>query len=76
MSQLGVPELVILFVIVFVVIVPWWKILKKSGNAPALALLMFVPLVNIGLLLWVAFAEWPIERELRALREQGSPKGE
>ena len=69
--NLGIPELIILLVIVGVVVLPWWRILRKSGNAPALSLIMFIPLLNVGLLFWFAFAEWPIERELRALRSQG-----
>jgi hypothetical protein len=44
--------------------------LKKSGNPPALSLLIMFPLVNVGLILWFAFAEWPIEREVKALRQQ------
>jgi hypothetical protein len=71
-NSLGIPELIIVMVvIVSVVVVPWWSILKKSGNAPVLSLLMFIPLLNLGLLFWFAFAEWPIERDLKALRQQG-----
>jgi len=70
MSQLGIPELIIIFLVgaavAAVVIVPWWRIFKRTGNSPALSLVMLVPLVNFGLLLWFAFSEWPIEKQLKA----------
>jgi hypothetical protein len=70
LPRIGLPELLILFVIFLVGVVPWWNMLKKSGNPPALSLLIMFPLVNVGLILWFAFAEWPIEREVKALRQQ------
>jgi hypothetical protein len=54
--------LVIFFLIPFflaVAIVPYWKIFEKAGFAPALSLLMLVPLVNVAVLFFLAFAEWP-----------------
>jgi hypothetical protein len=37
-------------------------------------LLMFVPIVNIIMPFVLAFADWPIQRELRSLRQQlGKP---
>jgi hypothetical protein len=73
MGRIGLPELVILFFITvgsLIVVLPWWRILKRTGNPPALSLLMLIPLVNVGLLFWFAFAEWPIERQLEAFRSQ------
>jgi hypothetical protein len=52
-------HLLVILVIVLVVLVPYWKIFKKAGFAPALSLLMFVPLVNIFMLFFLAFSEWP-----------------
>jgi hypothetical protein len=53
--------LVIFFLLVLVLIgiVPYWKIFEKAGFAPALSLLMLVPLANIVVLFFLAFAEWP-----------------
>ena len=42
-----------------VLVVPFWSIFRKAGFAPALSLLMIVPLVNLIMLFWVAFSEWP-----------------
>jgi hypothetical protein len=57
----------ILILIVLQVIV-LWRITAKAGYNGALSLLMFIPLVNLILVLIFAFGEWPIEAQLRALR--------
>jgi hypothetical protein len=41
------------------VFVPYWKIFKKAGFAPALSLLMIAPPLNILMLFFLAFSEWP-----------------
>jgi hypothetical protein len=41
------------------VVLPFWMICKKAGFAPALALLMLVPVANIILPFYLAFASWP-----------------
>jgi len=43
-----------------IVIIPYWFIFKKAGFSPFLAVLMFVPLVNIILLYFLAFARWNV----------------
>lgn len=48
-----------------VVVVPCWRIARKSGFHGALALLMAVPLVNVALLWAFAFVRWPNERPSR-----------
>jgi len=39
--------------------VAFWKICSKAGFPGALGLLMFVPIANIVLPFYIAFAEWP-----------------
>jgi hypothetical protein len=41
-------------------IVPYWIIFRKAGFSPWLALIMFLPLVNILLLYYIALAEWRV----------------
>lgn len=53
---------------VVLTIVIWWKIFSKAGWSGALGLLMLVPIVNFIMALYVAFATWPIQRELEALK--------
>ena len=58
----------LLMIILAVVI--WWKIFAKAGYSGAMGLLMFIPLVNLIMLLILAFGEWPVQRELQQLRQQ------
>ena len=64
MGGLGLPEMFFLFGIFGIVggvltVVPLWQICKKAGFAPALAFLGLVPIANIVLMFFLAFAEWP-----------------
>jgi len=58
----------LLLVTLVVLAIAFWMLFKKSGRSGALGLLMFVPVVNFGVMLWLAFAEWPIEAELARLK--------
>lgn len=64
---LGLPEALVLAIAVCMII-PLWKIYSKAGYPGFLALGMFIPLVNVGLLLYLGFSDWPVLKELRALR--------
>ncbi|MCB9136761.1 MAG: hypothetical protein H6642_00275 [Caldilineaceae bacterium] len=52
--------IIILIVIPLIAILPFWKIFAKAGYNGALSLLMIVPLVNLIMLFFLAFADWPI----------------
>ena len=56
------------FTIFFAIV--YWKIFAKAGYSGAMGLLMFVPIANIIVLCMLAFAEWPILKELNYLRSQ------
>ena len=47
-----------------------FMIVKKSGYNPWLSLLILVPIVNFIMLIIFAFSEWPVVKEVRALRAQ------
>lgn len=51
--------LLLTFIAVFVIVVPYWKIFKKAGFNPLLSTLMLIPLLNIVLSYYLAFARWP-----------------
>ncbi len=68
MGPLGYQEILIILLLPLVLVWPAWRVVQKTGNPGALALLGFVPLVNILLLLYLAFSKWPIEREVEQLR--------
>lgn len=50
-----------------VVIWPVWRICSKAGFSGALSLLILFPVLNLFLLFFLAFAEWPA---LRARHEK------
>ncbi len=62
----GVLELLIILIIcgftiisAALTVIALWKICSKAGFNGALSLLMLLPIANIVLLLYIAFAEWP-----------------
>lgn len=63
----GMMLIATLVTLVFVA-VAFWFIFKKAGYSGVLGLLMAVPLVNIGMLFFLAFSEWPIAKTLREQR--------
>jgi hypothetical protein len=52
----------------------WWRIFSKTGHHGSLGLLMFVPFVNLIMICVLAFAKWPIQRELEHTRRLLPPK--
>ena len=59
---LGVAELALIIIAIgstIITVIPFWKIFSKAGFLPGLSLLMMVPVINIILLYYVAFAKWP-----------------
>lgn len=62
----GIVAIAMVFAIaVFVIavyLVPCWRICGRMGFSPWLSLLMLISPVNIILLYYLAFAEWPAMR--------------
>jgi len=50
------------------------KIFSKAGYCWALGLLMLVPIANIVMGFYLAFADWPIHKELRQLKQPASQR--
>ncbi|TGN40430.1 hypothetical protein [Marinobacter confluentis] len=44
------------------VVVPVWRICQRAGYPGLLGLLILIPMVNLGLLYFLAFADWPASR--------------
>ncbi len=57
-------------IIVAVKVLIFCKIFSKAGFSWALGLLILVPIANIVILFVLAFAEWPIQRELSSYKQQ------
>ena len=64
----GIVALALLVVTYIVLAIAFWQFLKKAGLTPMVALLMLVPVVNLGVALWAAFTEWPVVNEVAHLR--------
>jgi hypothetical protein len=56
LRSLGLPELLVLIVLV-AMLVPFWRIFNKLGFPGWLSLFMYVPLLNTIILFYVAFAK-------------------
>ncbi len=57
--------LIVLFLVPVAIalnVIPFWMICKKAGFPPVLSLLMIVPIANVVLPFYIAFAEWPVLR--------------
>lgn len=66
----GIAAMGIGFWLFFVVVLIFeiylmWRIAAKAGYPGAASLLMLIPVVNLIVFIYFAFAEWPIERQAR-----------
>jgi uncharacterized membrane protein len=43
-----------------IIVLPFWKIFQKAGFNGVLAILMLVPFVNLFMIFYLAFTEWPV----------------
>jgi hypothetical protein len=72
-------SIVVLVFVVFYLLMAF-LVVKKAGYNPWLSLLIIVPFVNFIMLIIFAFSEWPVVKEVKALRAQlgggyGAPAG-
>ena len=61
-GQLGVPEVLLLvFILPSFLLLAYLvgRICRKAGFSPWLGVLSVIPVANLALLLFLAFAEWP-----------------
>jgi hypothetical protein len=68
----GPWEIAIIVVLVVPLAVAYWKLFSKAGYPGALGLLLFVPLVNFIVFMYLCFAKWPVLRELEKLRQSAA----
>jgi len=66
--RVGPWEIILLLIIAVFVILPFWKIFAKAGFSGWLSLTQVVPFLNIFMLFFLAFAQWPVHRELSNLK--------
>lgn len=51
-----------MLVIAIVVVIPVWRICQRAGYPGWLGVLMLIPMVNLALLYFIAFANWPADK--------------
>ena len=62
-GSLGLPELLVIVMLLGVLVVPLWLILRRVGLPPFVALVAFLPLAGVIVLWYIALARWPaVER--------------
>jgi hypothetical protein len=57
-------------IVLIIKILIYCKIFSKAGYCWALGLLMLVPIANIIMPFVLAFGDWPVQKELRLLKQQ------
>ena len=57
-------------IVLIIKILIYCKIFSKAGYCWALGLLMLVPIANIIMPFVLAFGDWPIQKEMRLLKQQ------
>jgi len=62
----GILFFVVTLALVGLLVFVFWRIFAKAGFPGLLGLLMLVPVVNVGAVVYLAFAEWPALRKLAA----------
>lgn len=70
MAIIGV--LLVLFIALVVTAITaliYCRIFHKAGYHWALGLLLLVPIANIIIAFYLAFSDWPIQKELRAMKQ-------
>jgi len=70
MAGFGFPEVLVILAALVFVFLPFYRIFAKAGYAGMLCLTMIVPILNIIMLLFLAFSEWPILKKLKALEQR------
>jgi len=43
-----------------IIVIPFWKIFQKAGFNSLLSILMLIPFVNLIMIFYLAFTEWPV----------------
>lgn len=65
MGNIGLGELLMILITCAILIFPIWRITAKAGYPGSRSLVVLIPGVIIFYILFLALAEWPVERRLR-----------
>jgi hypothetical protein len=53
-----------MLVLALIIVIPFWRICQKAGYPGLLGLFSVVPLANIVLIYFLAFARWPAQKSV------------
>jgi Na+/melibiose symporter-like transporter len=67
-SMLGYPGLFVIFALftlfwLAIILIPYGKLLKRTGHPPVWCIVFAIPLVNLVALWIFAFKPWPTDKE-------------
>jgi len=62
--------ILLILIVTAITVLIYCKIFSKAGYSWALGLLMLVPIASIIMAFFLAFADWPIQKKLRKLKQQ------
>jgi len=65
----GLPEFYVVLIIALLAGI-WMTVAHKAGYSAWSGLLMCVPLLNLVVLALFLFREWPIQQDVKALRQR------
>jgi hypothetical protein len=76
LRSIGLPELLIVFTVFAFpfLVLPFWKIFSKAGYPGIMGIAMLVPLLNVVMLFFLGFSDWPVLKELNTLRQRPMPR--
>ena len=58
-SGMAIAGSLLMLIVGLIIVLPFWKIFKRTGLEPWLAILMILPVVNLVLVYYLAFTDWP-----------------
>jgi hypothetical protein len=68
-----IPVLLVLFLMALFAIFVYGRIFSKAGYSTWLGLTIFIPLINIVVLIWFAYADWPAMRKIASPSRRCTP---
>ena len=63
--SIGLPELLVIAIVFGLFFWPWAEIFSKAGYSRWWCLTVYIPVVNLVVLFWFAFSDWPTLKRLR-----------
>ena len=70
--SIGLPELLVVFTVLALpfLVVPFWKFFSTAGYPGIMGIVMLIPLLNVVMLFFLGFSDWPVLRELTTPRKR------